>query len=370
MGNFAPYQVFSFMSTKEIPYKRLIRLALLTTPLFALFGSMPSFFRQPFNNQPNGHLYMIVMSFTILFLMTALLWSTNILILKFSEHAAVLKKNKLRYFTSALLAVLVTLIMFQLIKLLFAPPPLPAAAEAIRLRSPRNLFIFPFVQSESINLIVLILIEVLLLQTERNAIQQENDQLKFANLEAKHTLLLQQLQPHFLFNALTTLKALIIKSPDKAETYLNKLTAFLRHSVNTTKNVMVPLSEELDLTTNYLEMQKVRFGEALHYRIEIPESIQEQGLVPIYSLQLLAENAIKHNILTLASPLTIKIEANIAETSISVSNNLQLKPSLEQKSGGVGLNNLSERYRLQGKPDIVIKKSPQEFSVHINVCKQ
>ena len=189
-----------------------------------------------------------------------------------------------------------------------------------------------------------------------------------ANLEAKHSQLKQQLQPHFLFNSLNVLKSLIKRFPEQAEDYLEKLSEFLRFSINANMQTLIPLKEELELVTNYLHMQQVRFGNALIFNIDIPSSFQQGGKVPVYSLQLLAENAIKHNVLTTASPLYIFITAKEENKTITVSNNLQPKPVMEE-TNGVGLANLSERYKLLGNYDIVITRTDNEFTVAIKVLE-
>ena len=187
-----------------------------------------------------------------------------------------------------------------------------------------------------------------------------------ANLEAKHSQLKQQLQPHFLFNSLNVLKSLIKRFPEQAEDYLEKLSEFLRFSINANMQTLIPLKEELELVTNYLHMQQVRFGNALNFNINIPSSLQ--GKVPVYSLQLLAENAIKHNVLTNANPLNIFINGNKEKKIISLSNNLQPKSTIDE-TNGVGLTNLSERYKLLGNYDISIIKTDNEFTVAIKVLE-
>ena len=98
----------------------------------------------------------------------------------------------------------------------------------------------------------------------------------------------QQIHPHFLFNSLNTLKALINKSPDDAEDYLIKLSDFLRVTVSTEYDNIVKIKDELKLCLDYLEMQKIRYGEALQFHIDIPEKIVQTGFVPVFSLQLLS----------------------------------------------------------------------------------
>jgi len=225
---------------------------------------------------------------------------------------------------------------------------------------------FPLTQAMSINFIIFILTELILLRETKNKVAIENEQLKLANLEAKNSQLQQQLHPHFLFNSLTTLNSLISRSPEQAKDYLEKLADLLRFSTNNSQQALILLREEVELCTDYLNMQKVRFGNALDFKINISVALQEMCKVPIYSLQQLAENAIKHNILTRELPLLIEINVIKNGNWIEIKNNLQPK-AIPAESNGVGLANLSERYQLLSGEDIIIKKNDVEFSVSIKM---
>jgi len=114
-------------------------------------------------------------------------------------------------------------------------------------------------------------------------------------------------------------------------------------------------------------MQKIRYGEALQFYASIPEEIAQTGFVPVFSLQLLSENAIKHNALTNETPLQIKIEYN--EGNITVSNNLRPKLTTETTTG-LGLINLTERYKILSGDEIRIHTTAEQFSVRIKVLKK
>ena len=188
------------------------------------------------------------------------------------------------------------------------------------------------------------------------------------NLEAKHNLLKQQLHPHFLFNSLSTLNSLIKRSPIDAEQYLLKLSELLRFSTSTNAQALITINEELELCKNYLNMQQVRFGKALIFTIDMPIEMTQAGKIPVYSIQLLVENAIKHNSLTVETPLFIKITGDQYLKSIKVSNNLQEKLNLVEEQG-IGLANLKERYNLLCDDGITINKSGYEFTVIIKVIE-
>jgi two-component system, LytTR family, sensor kinase len=222
------------------------------------------------------------------------------------------------------------------------------------------------VMAISLNTVILILLDLILLKEKKSKIEIENAQLKLKNSEALYQQLKQQIHPHFLFNALNTLKSLINKSPDVAENYLIKLSDFLRVSVSAGNDNIVKTEEELKLCLGYLEIQKIRYGKALQFTIDIPEEICETRFVPVFSLQMLTENAIKHNALTNESPLQIKIKYD--EDKITVTNNLQPKMTTETTTG-LGLINLAERYKILSGEEIKIHASATQFSVSIKVLK-
>jgi sensor histidine kinase YesM len=218
----------------------------------------------------------------------------------------------------------------------------------------------------SINTAILILQGITLVREKNAAIQLENALLKTKHVEAINEQLKQQVQPHFLFNSLSTLKALIKSSPGNAEEYLVKLSDFLRFSVSSSGLNTVKLADELRLCADYLEMQKIRFGNALHYIIEIDKQEQDKYHVPVFAVQLLVENAIKHNAFTKEAPLHIEISMH--DTTIAVCNNLQPK-TLPEDSGGTGLANLRERYRLLSGDEVKAGVKDSTFCVSIKALE-
>jgi LytS/YehU family sensor histidine kinase len=216
----------------------------------------------------------------------------------------------------------------------------------------------------ALNTIVLIIQDLILLRDKKTIVEIENAQLKIKNVEAINQQLKQQIHPHFLFNSLNTLKTLIKKHPDKAEDYLIMLSDFLRASISTDTPNIVKLKDEIKLCLDYLEMQKVRYGKAIQYTINIPEDIQDSAFVPVFSLLPLLENAIKHNILTNELPLHIKIEHE--NYRIVTINNIQPRLSSEP-STGLGLENLAERYKILSGDKIIINNSENIFSVSIKI---
>ena len=195
----------------------------------------------------------------------------------------------------------------------------------------------------------------------------EVEKLRASNAEAKNMLLKQQIQPHFLFNALNTLKALYNKDTLMADDYIVHMASFLRTAISEQGANLSTLKQELTFLNDYLEMQRMRFGHALQYNIEISEQEQELFSLPSFSLQPLMENALKHNNFTLVSPLIVNIR-RVGEWLV-ISNNLQRK-RVNVSSTHSGLANLAERYRLYSGDEVVIKNDENIFSVSIKLLRK
>lgn len=192
----------------------------------------------------------------------------------------------------------------------------------------------------------------------------ENSRLQLRTVQAENLLLKQQIHPHFLFNSLNTLKALIKKDPALSESYLIHLADFLRAAVSENNNQATTLKDELKLCQNYMEMQKIRFGTALSWDLIIDDTSMLQGFVPSFSLQPLLENAIKHNIFTKESPLLITVRQQ--NECISVSNAINIRNAGELSINS-GLVNLAERYLLWSGEEITIKNDGVTFSVSFKI---
>jgi len=152
-----------------------------------------------------------------------------------------------------------------------------------------------------------------------------------------------QVNPHFLFNSLNTLVNLIEEDQTAATDYTVRLADLYRNMLSFKDQDLIKLSEEFEIITNYMYIQKSRFGEALQLETRIPENVMRATKIVPLALQLLVENAIKHNVVSLARPLTIYITANGGE--IMIKNSLQPKLSKE-KGAGLGLMNIKKRYSL------------------------
>lgn len=196
--------------------------------------------------------------------------------------------------------------------------------------------------------------------TEYQQAVLENERLQAENLRIRTETLEQQLSPHYLFNSLNTLDGLIGIDDDRAHTYLAKLAATFRYLLQ--QNKVVSLADEMEFTHYYIYMMQLRYGDALRIEEHIDGHLLGRSVVPI-SVQLLVENAIKHNVVTTRHPLLVSIRTTPGG-SLVVSN--QLHPKADSgSSNGVGLANLNQRYRLAFQREIVIQQDNTSFTVEI-----
>lgn len=215
-----------------------------------------------------------------------------------------------------------------------------------------------------INTLITLLHDSVLLYEHRMHSKLEVSRLKAANAEAMNLALKQQIHPHFLFNALNTLKALYHKDTQIADDYIVHMANFLRASIYHHSATVSKLKDEVNLSYDYLEMQRIRFGAALDCTINLPADTMEDYYLPSFSLQPLLENAIKHNNFTLEDPLKVVISQS--GDRLVISNNIQ-KKKMKVASTNYGLANLAERYRLWSGDEIIIKEEQNVFSVSIKL---
>jgi LytS/YehU family sensor histidine kinase len=201
------------------------------------------------------------------------------------------------------------------------------------------------------------------IETKRH-LEDENNQLKINNLQTELAQLKNQINPHFLFNALSSLKSLMRGDPQIAESYLMKLSEFLRASIGQT-NDLVSLQEELFLCKKYIDLQKMRFQDGLIYKTEI-DSNSLNDRIPFFALQSLVENSLKHNIVSLMNPLTIRVE--VKGSKLTIVNNVQALLSSDASSK-TGLQNLNVRMKIQTGQPIIITKNQHYFKVRLTLLR-
>ena len=214
------------------------------------------------------------------------------------------------------------------------------------------------------NIIVWVIIELVRSGEQRKHAEATIDKLKIENLEAQKQSLIRQIQPHFLFNALSTLKSLIAENHIDAEAYTVRLSNFLRYSFLSESGDLATLKQELDFVQNYIELQSIRFEKAFRYETDIPDEVLSYKL-PVFGLQTLVENIFKHNYFSEKEPLhfTIICEADC----LTVWN--EKVGTKRTDSNKTGLLNLNKRYELTNGSSISIVDKEYEFAVTIPLIK-
>ncbi|QLG45468.1 sensor histidine kinase [Costertonia aggregata] len=189
---------------------------------------------------------------------------------------------------------------------------------------------------------------------------REEEQSKQAIVQAQLDALRNQAQPHFFFNTLNTLRDIIDQnSKAEAKEFVDKLSEIYRFLLESGNANLITLRDELKFAKAYIHIQSERFGDNLKLDWRIPNNMLDKMIVPM-SLQLLLENAIKHNIISKAKPLTINVF--VEDDKLMVRNKIQPK-STKLPSTKVGLKNIQERYRLTSEESVKISNNENQFTV-------
>ena len=195
----------------------------------------------------------------------------------------------------------------------------------------------------------------------------EKEQLERENIQSQLEGLKNQVKPHFLFNSLNTLSYIIPEDSDTAVKFVQKLSKVYRYILEMRDSKVIELKEELDFLKSYTFLLKERFGENLNININVPGESLSDKILPL-SLQLLFENAIKHNIISSKKPLTIEVFVEKGKKLV-VQNNLQKK---KQSYNGtqMGLENIKNRYRLFSDLEVDVFETEEHFTVLLQLIKE
>ena len=195
----------------------------------------------------------------------------------------------------------------------------------------------------------------------------EAERLKKENLQTQLDTLKSQIQPHFLFNSLSTLSALVQEDPKQAERFIEELSSVYRYLLQTNEQSITTLESELAFIEAYFHLLKTRFGQGITLTIDVDEACLPM-LIPPLTLQLLVENAVKHNVANARRPLHIRLYSDPAG-HLCVVNNYQPKPVGTVTPGGTGLKNISTKYRLLRQSAVVVQQTDVHFFVMIPLIK-
>jgi len=211
-----------------------------------------------------------------------------------------------------------------------------------------------------INLIVYMFLHLLFQNYQTQQIAVELERTQAVNLGAQYELLKQQVNPHFLFNSLNTLKSMVDIQDPQSSDFILKLSDFYRFTLESRKMDLISLREELQILDSYVYLLKARFEDGFVMLNEIDPK-QYDSAIPPFTLQLLIENCIKHNVVSLDKPLKIKLYTE--GDFLVIENQIQLKRGA--LSTGVGLDNINQRFMHLIHKEIEIDKTETTFKVKI-----
>lgn len=275
------------------------------------------------------------------------------------DTASALKFIKMNRFVHRLVT---NLVLFILVRWLFRMFGIPEESE---LRPGKGLT-FVFNVSLVIEIVFCVLIGEIYRLVKSNEHQRlSNEMLSKANMEATFEVLKNQVNPHFLFNSLNTINAIIDSDVNAAKRFVTNMSQVYRHILNSSGRSFTTLNEELEFTTAYIEMLLERHTNSLFIEIEVPDTYRS-ALLPPVSLQVLIENAVKHNVVSITHPLTVTIKEKGGYLVVANKINVRKQKSA---STGTGLLNLDQRYRYLCGERIEIYNRDGIFSVAIPLLK-
>jgi len=208
--------------------------------------------------------------------------------------------------------------------------------------------------------------ETVFLVKESESEMLRAEQLERARAEAELEALKNQIDPHFIFNSLNTLSYLIEENPARAKQFNDNLADVYRYILQSKARGLVLLTEEIGFLEDYFSLLKIRFENAVQLNNRMEAALFDQYLLPPISLQVLMENAIKHNEFSDGHPLLVEISF---ENDMLVFSNTTRKKELRKPSSKIGLKNLEERYRLTAGKTITIAETGRNFTVRLPLLK-
>lgn len=207
--------------------------------------------------------------------------------------------------------------------------------------------------------ILVVIFSTYLIVQSRISKLKKAEAVKRALIQSEFETLKSQVNPHFLFNSFNTLISTIQQDQNKASTYVENLSDYFRIVLEQKSKDIIPVQEELTLVNHYIFLQKQRFGNNFDFECNMPAEIMNE-IIPPMTIQILVENAIKHNIISQSQPLRITLGYN--DKFLILKNNLQPKLSKEP-STGIGLENIRNRYSILFNKEIIVQKTEDEFLV-------
>lgn len=228
-----------------------------------------------------------------------------------------------------------------------------------------SVFIYNALIFGVVNIILIIVLEAWLFFTESTQSKEKAEVLEKELSQIKFEVLKNQINPHFMFNSLNVLSGLIETDVSKAQEFIDEFSVIYRYVLETIEKPVVTLNEELGFVRSWFFLQEMRYGQSLKLNVDIPAHLLKQYLPPL-SLQVVLENAIKHNIVSDSDPLNIDIYSE--NSRLIVRNTIQPKIS-SVKSTGLGQNNMVKRYAMIGSEVPQFKVKTSHYIVELPLIK-
>ena len=274
----------------------------------------------------------------------------NILFVWYSRRALKDKSSQFKFFTLACFTLIVSLIETTLV--FYGQPEIATIDTA---REFASLYLTSMIAQITIYCLVYMVHYAI---TAQNKVLKERG--KANEAQYRYQILKRQLNPHFLFNSLNALDCLVCdEKTEQASTYIHKLAGVYRYMIKSEEEQLVPLEDELQFVEKYVDLMTVRFPDGLKVEIDIPQEQMSKFILPC-SLQLLIENATKHNVISAANPLVVSIKSD--SESICVTNNIIPKVT-QVSSTGLGQKYIRQQYQNLCGKEIAISQDEKEYKV-------
>ncbi|PSR56036.1 histidine kinase [Adhaeribacter arboris] len=289
---------------------------------------------------------------------SVIIWETSRAVVLFFHRRYALQLSVKRYILETFGVLSANGILYGVIMLLHESPQEILAVKPIFL-------LYGFLYTFLFGVLVAAFYELLFYMDAWKKATQEAEELKKINLMAQLESLKNQVKPHFLFNSLNTLTALVEKDSVQAVKFIAELAQVYRYLLQSSEKELIGLDQELQFTQAYFFLLRTRFGEGITLKMQVAENLMN-CLIPPLTLQILLENAMKHNQVSVRKPLDVIIQSE--QDWLVISNNLQPKRGTVL-SNGMGLTNITAKYKILNQPEVIILKEPNCFTVKVPLIK-
>ena len=333
---------------KSIPFPKLLKLLfILSVSLQLILISQFYFFQNEHSTDASYILAQLVRGSGLTLLGGIILAYCNLIFIRYLNSAFPWKRNIFkRFFIQFPFSILAGILITPLIVIL-------AGLFITFEQDMRTVYINNAYYFAIVNLFLMIILEAWLYFIEGSNAKVKAENLERELSQTRFEVLKNQINPHFMFNSLNVLSGLIEKDVAKAQQFIDEFAQIYRYVLETIEKPVVSLNDELRFIRSYIFLQQIRYGQALNVTVNLPAELLSM-LMPPLSLQLVLENAIKHNIINLSQPLNIEIY--LLDDWLIVRNNIQPKIS-SNHSTGLGQKNLAKRYAMIGEniPEFMVE---------------